>query len=167
MKIGFNVKYGRNEIEMPVTAEAKTKFRSGIKNKFTNKVTIYNDVVLDGGDLRRFDRFVIDKCLIYDDVAESTDGTVQKIVNSRNVITKDVERYKPPVDYKALAEDEKERFYTVQIDDFVVLGEVDDVVTTEDEFLMLQKKYKNIGFLVTAIEANIYGLDVDNVKISH
>lgn len=169
MKVGFDVKYGHNEIEIPVEHFfASIKNHSfGLKNKFTDKVTIYNDIPSDGVNLRRFDRFVIDKCLIYNDLAESADGTVQRIVNSQNVITKDVEHYKTPLEYSQLAEDERDNYYTVQIDDFVVYGEVDDVVTTSKEWQTLQQKYANNGFSVTAVNASIFGMNVDNVQITH
>lgn len=146
---------------LPLNAPARPK------NKFTNKVTIYNDIPSDGVNLRRFDRFVIDKCLIYNQISEGADGTVQKILNSQNVVTKDIKHYKTPIEYKQLAEDEKDNFYTVQIDDFVVLAEVDDIVTTSREFQELQQKYKDNGFLVTAVNASIFGLNVDNVQITH
>ena len=134
---------------------------------YNAKVTIYNDISADGVNERRFDRFVIDRCLIYNQATETADGTIQKVVNAQNVITKDVERYKTPTEYARLPVDVKEQYYTVQIDDFVVLEEVDDVVTTSREFQELQKKYANNGFSVTAVSANIYGLSVDNVHIMH
>lgn len=136
-------------------------------DKFTKKVTIYNDISSDGVNPRRFDRFVIDKCLIYNQISESADGTVQKIINSQNVITKDIKHYKGPIEYIQLAEDERENFYTVQIDDFIVFGEVDDIVTTSKEFQTLQQKYKDNGFSVTALNVSIYGMNVDNVQITH
>lgn len=138
-----------------------------MSNKFTDKVTIYNDIADDGVNLRRFKRFVIDKCLFYEQLAESADGTVQKIVNAKNVISKDVEHYKAPIEYKALPEDVKSKFYTVQIDDFVVLAEVDDVVTTGKEFQILQEKYKDNGFLVTAVNAYLKGDKSNNIHIMH
>ena len=46
----------------------------------------YNDVPSDGVNPRRFDKFVIDKCLVYNQVAEGADGTIQKVVNVQNVI---------------------------------------------------------------------------------
>lgn len=168
MKFGFDVKFGYNEIDIPIEDGIKPKFKPyGVKNKFIYKVTIYNDIPSDGVNLRRFDRFVIDKCLIYNQVSEGADGTIQKIINAQNVITKDVEHYKDPVAYKRLPSDEKDNFYTVQIDDFVVLGEVDDVVTTSKEFQTLQQKYKDNGFSVTAVNASIHGMNVDNVQITH
>lgn len=168
MKIEFDVKYGHNEIEIPITDNTKPKFDPySLKNKFVDKVTIYNDIASDGVNLRRFDRFVIDKCLIYNQATESADGTIQKIINAQNVVTKDIEHYKTPIEYKQLATDEKDKYYTVQIDDFVVFGEVDDVVTTSKEFQNLQQKYKDNGFSVTSVNASIYGMSVDNVHIMH
>ena len=168
MKIGFDVKWGHNEIDIPITNGMTPKFSPyGLKSKFVDKVTIYNDIPSDGVNLRRFDRFVIDNCLIYNQATEGADGTIQKIINAQNVITKDIEHYKAPIEYKQLATDEKDNFYTVQIDDFVVYGEVDDIVTTSKEFQNLQQKYKDNGFLVTSVNASIFGMAVDNVHIMH
>ncbi len=169
MKVGFKVKYGYNEIDVPVEQYLKSlkNHSLGLKNKFVDKVTIYNDIPSDGVNPRRFDRFVIDKCLIYNQLSESADGTIQKVINAQNVVTKDIEHYKAPNDYKQLALDEKDNYYTVQIDDFIVLSEVDDVVTTSREFQELQQKYKDNGFLVTAVNASIFGMNVDNIQITH
>lgn len=168
MKVGFNVKWGYNEIEIPITEETKKSFQlHTAKDKFVDKITIYNDIPSDGVNLRRFDRFVIDKCFIYNGINEGADGTIQRIINTQNVITKDIEHYKTPNEYKMLATDEKDNFYTVQVDDFVVYGEVDDIVTTGKEFQNLQQKYKDNGFSVTAVSANIHGMDIDNVQIIH
>ena len=136
-------------------------------NVFDKKITIYNDIASDGVNARRFDRFVVEKCMIYNQATESSDGTIQKVINSQNVITKDVERYKSPLEYARLPADEKEKFFTVQVDDFVVLDEVDDVVTTSREFQNLRDKYAKNGFSVTAVNASVYGLKVDNIQIIH
>lgn len=136
-------------------------------DKFTGKVTIYNSLPADGVNLRRFERFVIDKCLIYNQLAESADVTINKIVNTQNIITKDVEHYRPPNEYKQLSAVERANFYTVQVNDFVVFGEVEDVVTDSNEWDTLQKKYKGNGFSVTSTNASIFGTNVDNVQITH
>lgn len=169
MKVGFDVKFGHNEIDIPVSDNVTPNFKPyGLKNKFVDKVTIYNDIPSDGVNLRRFDRFVIDNCLVYNQLSEeSADGTIQKKVNAQNVVTKDIEHYKDPVAYKQLPSDKKDNYYTVQIDDFVVIGEVDDTVTTSKEFQNLQQKYKDNGFSVTAVNATIKGMTVDNVHIMH
>ena len=168
MKVGFTIKYGYNEIEIPVVGDAKPKYRPyGRKDKFTDKVTIYNYIVGDAVNAERYDRFVIKKCLAYNQITEGADGTIQRIINAQNVITKDVDHYKSPMEYAALPVDMKEHFFTVQVDDFVVLAEVDDVVTTEKDFNALKKKYRNNGFSVTAVSAYLNGENTNNIHIMH
>lgn len=169
MKVRFKVKYGWNEIDIPIEQCASHPQNQvvGFQDKFTHKVTIYNDIPADGVNLRRFGRFVIDRCLIYNQLSEKANGTINKVVNSQNVVTKDVEHYKSPLEYRLLAADEREDYFTVSPNDFVVFGEVDDIVTDSAEFQALQKKYKNNGFLVTAVNASVFGMNVDNVHIMH
>lgn len=134
---------------------------------FNDKVTIYNDIPSDGVNPRRFDRFVLDDCNISKGVLQNSDGTIEKVVNALTVITKNVSQYKSPIEYARLPADEKDKYFTAQINDYVVLAEVDDIVTTSREFQELQTKYKNNGFSVTAVNEYIYGLSVDNVQIIH
>lgn len=134
---------------------------------FKQKVTIYNDIASDGVNARRFDRFVIDLCNIQKGVMQNADGTIEKVVNAQTVTTRDVKHYKTPLEYALLPDDIKDNYYTASVNDFVVLSEVDDVVTTSREFQDLQSKYKNNGFLVTAVNEYIHGMAVDNVQIIH
>lgn len=137
-------------------------------NKFTDKVTIYNDIPSDGVNPRRFERFVISDCLVYNEISEGANGTLQKIINAQYIITRDTKHYKSPLEYNRLAEDERQHYYTAQIDDFVVLSEVDDVVTTSKEFQELQKKYKDGGFAVTsASEDGKPGMSTYNIRVVH
>ncbi len=131
------------------------------------KVTIYNDIPADAVNPRRFDRFVIDKCNIQGGIVSRADGTIENIVNAVTVITKDVEHYKQPLEYAKLPVDMKEDFYTVQVGDFIVLAEADDVVTTSREFAELQNKYADNGIVVRSVSANIHGMSVDNVAIAN
>ena len=134
---------------------------------FKQKVTIYNDIPSDGVSARRFDRFVIDLCKIQKGIMQNADGTIEKVPNAIMIETKDVEHYKSPLEYSLLPADEKDKYFTANVNDFVVLAEVDDVVTTSREFQDLQSKYKNNGFSVTAVNEYIHGMAVDNVQIIH
>ena len=168
MKIGFNVKYGYNEIEIPITDKTVPKFqKTGKTDLFSSKVTIYNDIPFDGVNARRFDRFVIDLCNIQKGILQNADGTIEKVVNAQTIITKDIEHYKTPTEYAMLPVDEKNKYFTANVNDFVVLAEVDDVVTTSREFQDLQNKYKNNGFSVTAVNEYLNGMSVDNIQIVH
>ena len=131
------------------------------------KVTIYNDISADAVNPRRFDRFVIDKCNIQGGIVSKADGTIENIVNAVTVITKDVEHYKQPIEYAKLPVDIREGFYTVQVGDFIVLAEVDDVVTTSREWSELKEKYNANGISVRSVSANIHGFDVDNIAMAN
>ena len=141
--------------------------KSGMTDLFSGKVTIYNDILSDGVNPRRFDRFVIDLCNIQKGILQNADGTIEKVVNAQTIITKDIEHYKTPMEYAQLPVDEKDKYFTANVNDFVVLAEVDDVITTSREFQELQSKYKNNGFSVTAVNEYIHGMAVDNVQIIH
>lgn len=131
------------------------------------KVTIYNDIPKTAVEERHFDRFVIEHCNIQGGIVSKADGTVENIVNAVSVITKDVEHFKQPMEYAKLPVDIRENFYTVQVGDFIVLSEVDDVVTNSREFAELQEKYKDNGIVVRSVSANIHGMSVDNVTITN
>ena len=168
MKVGFNVKYGYNEIEIPITEKTVPKFqKTGKTDLFSQKVTIYNDIPSDGVHARRFDRFVINFCNIQKGVLQNATGTLEQVVNAQTIITKDIDHYKAPIEYALLPADMKDNYFTANVNDFVVLAEVDDVVTTSREFQELQSKYKNNGFSVTAVNEYIHGVAVDNVQIIH
>lgn len=134
---------------------------------WTQKVTIYNDIPEDAINDRRFDRFVIDKCNIQGGVVSKADGTIENIVNAVTVITKDTKKYKSPLDYAKLPADLKESFFTAQIGDFVVLSEVDDIVTTSREFADLQTKYADNGIVVRSVSPNVNGMCVDNITMAN
>lgn len=136
-------------------------------NLWKQKVTIYNDIPKTAVEERHFDRFVIDKCNIQGGIVSKADGTIENIVNAVTVISKDIERYKPPLEYAKLPVDIRENFYTAQVGDFIVLSEVDDIVTTSREFAELQEKYKGNGIVVRSVSVNIHGMSVDNVTMAN
>ena len=134
---------------------------------YTQKVTIYNDIPKNAVEERHFDKFVIDKCNIQGGLVNEANGTITNIVNAKSVITRDVNRYKTPLEYAELPVDLRVDYFTAQIGDFVVFAEVDDVVTTASEFSQLQSKYKNNGMKITSVSANIFGLSTDNVTMTN
>lgn len=168
MKVKFNVKYGENEIDIPITENTRPSFKmDGMTDLWKHKVTIYNDIPKTAVEERHFDRFVIDLCNIQGGIVSKADGTIENIVNAVTVISKDVDRYKAPLEYAKLPVDIRENFYTAQVGDFIVLSEVDDIVTTSREFAELQEKYKDNGIVVRSVSANIHGMSVDNVTITN
>lgn len=169
LKTEFYLKYGENEIEIPVTDDTKA-YRVGhgkLVNLWGDKVTIYNDISETASEQRHFDRFVIDKCSIQGGRVSKADGTVENIVNAQTVWTKDVTHYKDPREYARLPNNMREDFFTVQVGDFVVLGETDYVVENAADFATLQKIYSDNGFKITSVSPNINGMTVDNVSFTN
>ena len=134
---------------------------------FKSKVTIYNDIPATAVTPRRFERFVIDDCNIQSGRVSKADGTIENIVNAITVITKDISRYKPFIDYINIPLDLREDYYTVHVGDFVVLGEVDDVVENSQHWQHLQQKYEHNGFKVVTVSENVYGMSVDNISFTN
>lgn len=170
MKVKFNVKYGENEIDIPIEGQSSQRpsfDRGGLTDLWAQKVTIYNDIPADAVNNRRFDRYVIDKCNVQGGIVSKADGTVENIVNAVTVITRSIDHYKTPTDYKDTPIDLANDFFTVQIGDFVVLGEVDDIVTTGREFSELQQKYANNGFVIRTVSAYNNGMSTDNVQFAN
>lgn len=167
MKIKFSPQYGETTLNIPITNETKPLFRtSDFANLFNKTVTIYNDIPAGAIEARHFDRFTIPRCNVQGGYISKTDGTVQNIVNAKTVITQAVDLYKSPMEYSALPVDERENFYTASVGDFVVLSEVDDIVTTAQEFSALKQKYRNNGFQISNVSAYIHGMDTDNITMT-
>ena len=170
MKVNFNVKHGLNEIDIPIPEQGKQRStfdRGGMADLWNHKVTVYNDIPKNSVEDRHFDRFVIDLCNIQGGIVSKADGTIENIVNAVTVISKDVDRYKTPIEYAKLPVDIRDGFFTAQVGDFIVLAEVDDVVTTSREFAELQTKYADNGIVVRSVSPNIHGMSVDNVTITN
>lgn len=170
MKVKFKVKHGENEIDIPIEQYQKQRplfDRGGMADLWARKITIYNDIPADAVNDRRFVRSVIDKCNVQGGIISKADGTIENVVNAITVITKDVDRYKSPSEYRRTPVDLATDCYTVQIGDFVVLSEVNDVITTSREFAELQKKYADNGFVVRTVSSYIEGMSVDNVQFAN
>ena len=167
LSIEFFLKYGRNEVAVEIPNDTEVLYiNKRLKNLFNAKVTIYNDITATDGS-RLFERFVIDKCQITGQLVDKPRETIRTIVNSDTVITKDVEHYIKPIEYINLSAEERVNCYTVQAGDFVVFGEVDDIVTDAKEYIALQNKYKHCGIKITSVSANINGMTIDNIMMTN
>lgn len=168
MKVGFYVKYGYNEIDIPIENKNTQPLDiDGLSNLTNKKVTIYNDIPADSVNPRRFEKFVIDKCIIQGGYVTKTDNTISNPVNAKTILTKDIQHYKPYMEYIKLSQEERKNYFTAKAGDFIVFGEADDIVTDAEEFSNLQQKYKDNGIRVTSISENICGLNVDNIQFTN
>lgn len=134
---------------------------------WNDKVTIYNDIPANKVEDRHFDCFVINKCQVQGGFVSRANGNIQNIINAKTVITKDIEHYLPADKYAELPVDKRNGFYTLRNGDFVVFGDVDDIVTTSAEYSALQKKYGDVGIKVMSFSVSINGMATDNISMSN
>ena len=169
VKLNLNWKtlYEGTEIDIPIPCETPSQFSKGCTNLWKSKVTIYNDLPATADTPRRFERFVIERCQIQGGYVDKASATIRNTVNAKTVITKDVERYKTPVEYRQLPENERTGCFTVQVGDYIVFGEIDDTVANASDFAALQTKYKDCGIKVASVNASINGMAVDNITMSN
>ena len=134
---------------------------------WNDKITIYNDIPATALETRHFDRFVVVRCQIQGGYVTRSNGTIQNVINAKTVITKDLQHYLTPAEYSVLPVDKRGDYFTVRAGDFVVFGEVDDVVTTAPEYATLQTKYKDVGIKVMSVSVSINGMAVDNIAMAN
>lgn len=134
---------------------------------WNRKVTIYNDIPSHDDIQRQFKRFVIDKCQIHGSIVDKAKETIRNVVYAQTVISKDIEHYKSPLEYRSLSVEEQKGFYTVNPGDFVVFAEVDDIVTDAHDYGELQKKYKNCGMKIVNVSTYIDGMMTDNITMTN
>lgn len=132
---------------------------------FTKKITVYNDIPATVVSDRRFDRHVVNACLIQKGIVSKADGTVENVVNSTTIFSKNVDTYVPQEEYLQMPEDLAKGYWTVQVGDVVIEHEASDIVETGRDLLQIQQKYAD-SFSVGSIQPNINGLSVDNVSFS-
>lgn len=154
------------EIDIPIGERTVPLYNpSGLTDVFIKTVTIYNDIPADNVTARHWDKHLIYFCNIQGGFIQKINGTIVNTVNAKTVITRDVTRYRNPIGYDA--EQDKTDIYTVRTGDFVVFGEVDDVVSSPVDFANLQKKYADNGIKITNVNVGIFGMETDNISMTN
>lgn len=145
---------------------------------FEDKITIYNNIPAKANTPMQYGfRYVLDKVCKIDTVSQKLNGTTTQFVNGDTVITENIGQYRPPTDmlgedvvnytdfgYYAIPELYRRQYWTFAPQDFIVYGEVDDIVTNAQEFSALKQKYKYSGMIIANVADNRVGLDIDNVE---
>lgn len=155
------------EVTISDSSRVRPPSQEVLTDFYKDKVTIYNDIPATALEARHFDRFVIDLCNIQGQFVERANGTIRNVVNGKTVYTKDLGAYLPPDEYVLLPVDQRDGHYTARVGDFVVFGEVEDVVEDSADFTRLQQKYRDNGFKIVTVAENIRGMDVDHVMMTN
>lgn len=163
MKIGFNAKYGYNEIDIPVN-DGKTLYPlsgKGLSNLNNEVFTIINQIPQAPNITTkvRWKKHTLSLCDKKDGVFDKSDGTMVYKANSFTAFVYDWEGYKPPhwLDggYYAMADVDKEGYYTASVGDLIVFADIpDEAPANASEFVSLTQKYKSLGGIISGV--NVY-----------
>lgn len=104
-------------------------------------------------------KYTLKKCDKRDGLFDKSSGTMVFKANTFTAFVYDWEHYKPPHwlegGFYSTADVDKEGFYTVNVNDLIILADIPDIEpTTTAEFTALTQKYKDIGGLISGV--NVY-----------
>ncbi len=164
MKVGFNVKYGYNEIYIPVN-EGKAyadNAPAGLSNLNGKVFTIINQIPTSATVSTKIEwkKYRLTDCGKRDGLYDKSSGTMAYKANTWTAYIGNWQEYKPPIwlggGYYALTDADKAECYTANVGDLLIFANVtDNVPTTLQEFNALRDKYKDIGGVITSQEVYI------------
>ena len=164
MKVGFNVKYGYNEINIPVN-EGKTyadNAPAGLSNLNGKVFTIINQIPTSATVSTKiaWKKYQLTNCGKRDGLYDKSSGTMAYKANTWTAYIGNWQEYKPPAwldgGYYALSDTDKAEYYTANVGDLIIFADVADTTpTTLQEFNALRDKYKDIGGVITGQEVYI------------
>lgn len=164
IKVGFDLKYGHNEIDIPVNGGKlyADNAGAGLSNLNGQVFTIINQIPTSRAIATKvaWKKYRLDNCGKRDGLYDKSSGTMVYKANTWTAYIQNWQQYKKPnwLDggYYSLTENEKEQYFTVGIGDLLIFSDIADSVPTNlTEFNALRDKYKDIGGIVTGTEEYI------------
>ena len=159
IKVEFDVKYGRNTIEIPI--KSYTDFAPvGTSNLNGQVFTIINQIPTSQTVTTKiaWKKYRLTDCGKRDGLYDKSSGTMAYRANTWTAYIMNWQQYKPPTwldsGYYALAD--KSEHYTANVGDLLIFYDIaDNVPTTLQEFNALRDKYKDMGGIITSQEVYI------------
>lgn len=164
IKVNFDVKFGKNTIELPINQgkavyNDKSKGLSNLRNK---TFTIINRIPSspENPQIIKWNKFELSNCGKQDGIYDkSTDSAIQR-ETAWTVYIFNWQEYKEPHwcedGYYYLPDNEKNKFYTANSGDLIIFGKISEQTPkTEQEFQSLLKKYKNMCGLISSAKAYV------------
>ena len=163
MKLGFTVKYGFNEIDLPVQEGKKLYPLSGdgLSNLNHETFTIINQIPKSPSVATKvaWKKYKLIGCDKREGLFDKSSGTMMYKANSFTVFVNDWQNFKPPHwlndGFYAMSDIDKEGFYTANVGDLIIFADIPDISpTTTAEFTALTQKYKDMGGIISGV--NVY-----------
>ena len=160
MKIGFDVKWGHNEIELPINQgkavyEDSGKGLSRLKNK---TFTIINCIPTSESNpqIAEWRKYTLKNCGMQSGIYDKSAESMVYKANTWTAWLDDWQHYKSPtwLDSGYYALPDKSKYYTANIGDLLIFEDIpDETPRNTHEFKSMAEKYKNMGGIFTAAQA--------------
>ena len=162
-KISFDVKYGRNTVEIPFTASKSYGKSSPELSNLNNQVfTIINQIPTSQTISTKvaWEKYKLTDCGKRDGLYDKSSGTMAYKANTWTAYIGGWQEYKTPTwldgGYYALPDDEKVEHYTANVGDLLIFSDItDEAPATLQEFTALRDKYKDMGGIITGQEVYV------------
>ena len=165
IKVGFDVKFGHNEIELPINTGEKVyhdNAPAGLSDLNDCVFTIINQIPksADNPQAAAWVVHKIEHCGKKNGLYDKSSGQTFYRTGTWTAYIHSWQNYKPPTwlsdGYYALSDDEKAEYFTINTGDLIIFGDApDDVPKTMAEFQSMVTKYRNYGGTVTGSEVYI------------
>lgn len=164
IKVEFDVKFGKNKIEIPINQGKPIYLDSGSGlSKLKDKTfTIINRIPTSASNAQiiGWKKHTLHNCDMQDGIFDKSSQAMIYRANTWTAWLDKWDKYKAPnwLDggYYSLADDEKDNYFTANVSDLLIFGDIPDLApTNEKEFQTLVTKYKNMGGQLTSSEAYI------------
>lgn len=161
IKIEFDVKYGKNTIEIPINAGDKQFLDCGrgLSNLFDKTFTIINQIPTSETVSTKiaWKKHIISKCDVAEGIYDKSSGTMVYNANTFTAYLKNWEKFREPNfsenGYYYLYNTD-DTLYTASVGDLLILREIQDPEpTSAKEFNALRTKYSNEGGILTGKES--------------
>lgn len=164
IKVGFDVRYGHNEIEIPVNGGKLYADNAvlGLSNLNGETFTIIN-AVPESPEVpakAAWKKFTLAGCGKRSGLYDKSSGEAVYKANAWTAYIKNWQQYKKPVflqgGYYALADGEKQNYFTANVGDLLIFADIPDAAPGSlHEFHALRDKYKDIGGVISGTEEYI------------
>lgn len=156
IKVSFNVKYGKNVIDIPINTGQKTYIDNaptGLSELNGNTYTIINRVPLNNNSSKKWVKHLLTNCGKKDGIYDKSQETMIYKNNTFTVYCNNWQEYLMPAQYYNLSEAEQEEYYTAAPKDLIIFAPIEDTAPISTvEFETLKKKYSSQCAEITGVE---------------
>lgn len=136
---------------------------------YVHTITLYNCLrAADSPDKKdHWYRHILHDCYYKSSVVRVDSGTSAGQQNVYTVRIPESPQYRPYADWLKLVEEERKKYFTMQLDDVVVHGECREEITgaSGQTAVQLMKRYKPDSFKVTAVSDNSRALCAKHYRL--